>query len=166
MNAFLLSRALLAKGKLSFSEAVEHEAYKAAIWESHGHPAWLNSHFKNDKFRLENDRLAIKVTTLSAAVTKLKEATALCPSCEIKRRWLASIAGFPILWMWIHIAAHGLSMSKVCLFGMLLAVSPITFTWCRWRFVNWRHRVDSKLARDNHNTRENATFGGGSHERF
>jgi hypothetical protein len=137
-------RALLTKGQISFSEAVESRAYKAAVWDAKGHPDWLKDHFQTDKHRLENDRLAIKVNHLTTVVTQLKSASVFCHACERKRRWLASIAGVPILWIWLHYAAHGVAPAKTYLYGLLLAVSPITYTWLRWRFIHWRQRVNAK----------------------
>jgi len=143
-------RVLLNKGHLSFSEAVESRAYKAAVWDAKGHPEWLKDHFQSNRHRLENDRLAMKINHLTAEVTHLKSAAAMCPACERKRRWLASIAGVPILWLWFHFAAHGVAHSKAYLYGLLLAIFPLTYTWLRWRFIDWRQRVNAKSVRNNH----------------
>lgn len=139
--------ALLSRSKMSFSEAVESRAYKAVVWDAKGHPEWLKNYFETDKHRLENERLAMKVSHLTADLARSKSAAAMCPGCETKRRWLASIAGLPTFWLWLHSAAHSLPHSKALLYGLLLSISPVSYTWLRWRFIRWRH---AKNVRNNH----------------
>jgi hypothetical protein len=147
--AMTQARGLLRKRSTPLYEAIERPAFKTEIWESQGHPACLQEHFEAARARQHYAKLEKQCDELVDAVTRLREVGKFCRSCQSKRSVIAIALAVLIAYAWFTENPADGAPWKRNVYGVLLALAPSLYVFCRWKIIHFKRDLEWVSATDN-----------------